>query len=172
MQLSSQQMQAGIMRCATPGLPRAVPAHRPIHHIPANPQQNPGKQAGQVLSPVLWLEKQAWSFSYRLSSCSWRLVRRALTSCLHSLPASLTLQRLLASRSAPGCRPQGRSSAGQELQLGRAKRVSAPSSSDGQLALCLQTPFTDPHPPRELVMRSLGTILPYDQMQKRRSFSS
>lgn len=61
------------------GCPELYQLTEPIHiHIPANPQQNPGKQAGQVLSPVLWLEKQAWSFSYRLSSCSWRLVQPGL----------------------------------------------------------------------------------------------
>ena len=46
------------------GCPELYQFTEPIHiHIPANPQQNPGKQAGQVLSPVLWLKKQAWSFS-------------------------------------------------------------------------------------------------------------
>lgn len=71
------------------GCPELYQLTEPIHiSILANPQQSPGKQARQVLSPVLWLKKQAWSFSYHLSSCSWRLVQLGLFPpasilCLH-----------------------------------------------------------------------------------------
>lgn len=61
------------------GRPELYQLTEPIHMpIPTNPQQKPRKQAGQVLSPVLWLKKQAWSFSYRLSSCSWCLAKPGL----------------------------------------------------------------------------------------------
>ena len=94
-----------------------------------------------------------------------------LPSCLHSLSASLTLQLLLASHSTLVA-PQGPSSAGQGSVVGSQEGVCSLPSSDGQLHLCLQTPLTDSHPPRELTHVGPWGHSLADQMQKRRSFSS
>ena len=65
-----------------------------------------------------------------------------LPSCLHSLPASLTLQPLLLASHSALAAPQGPRSAGQGSVAGNQEGVCSLPSSDGQLHLCLQ--HTDP----------------------------
>lgn len=124
------------------GCPELYQLTRLIHiHIPANPPAKPRKAgwAGALTCFVAGeagLELQLPQF---MQLAWWPRASSLLPP--FPLPASLTLQRLLASRSALVA-PQGRSSAGQGSARASQEGVCCSLlAQDGQLALCLQTPF-------------------------------